>query len=76
MQFYLITNFAEWLVPTDPVVLKYPQTAAGLVQCYVMALPFFGYTLLGNLAFSAAFFGADALLTQTVPVAEAEEVRS
>jgi hypothetical protein len=76
LQFYLITNFAEWLAPIDPLVLKYPQTAAGLVQCYVMALPFFGYTLLGNLAFSAAFFGADALLTQAAPVAKAEEVRS
>jgi len=76
LQFYLITNGLEWLNPSNPAVLKYPQTAAGLVQCYVMALPFFGYTLLGNLGFSAVFFGADAILTRPAPVPEAEEVRA
>jgi hypothetical protein len=41
-----------------------------LIECYVMALPFFGYTLLGNLGFSAAFFGAEAWLADAAPAAE------
>lgn len=66
LQFYLITNFVEWLKPSNPAVLLYPQTLVGLEACYIAALPFFGYTLLGNLAFSAAFFGGEALASQVV----------
>ena len=44
----------------------YPHTLAGLEACYIAALPFFGYTLLGNLAFSAAFFGGEALAAPVV----------
>lgn len=66
LQFYLITNFVEWLKPSNPAVLLYPHTWAGLLACYDAALPFFGYTLLGNLAFSAAFFGGEALASQVV----------
>ena len=51
----------------------YPHTLAGLEACYIAALPFFGYTLLGNLAFSAAFFGAEALLAPAAPPVPAEE---
>ena len=47
-------------------VLLYPHTLAGLEECYIAALPFFGYTLLGNLAFSAAFFGGEALAARVV----------
>ena len=48
--FYLVTNFAHWAM-TD----MYPKTAAGLGQCYVMALPFFRGTLIGDALFVAAF---------------------
>jgi hypothetical protein len=66
LQFFLITNFVEWLKPSNPAVLLYPHTLAGLEECYIAALPFFGYTLLGNLAFSAAFFGGEALAARVV----------
>jgi hypothetical protein len=59
LQFYLITNFPSWLFGA-----MYPHTLAGLVTCYVAALPFFGYTLLGNLFYSAFFFGAQYWLTR------------
>jgi hypothetical protein len=48
--FYLVTNFAHWAL-TD----MYPKTAAGLWQCFVMALPFFRGTLIGDALFVAAF---------------------
>ena len=43
----------------------YPLTADGLVACYVAGLPFLGYTLLGDLGFTAAVFAAEAGLTRT-----------
>lgn len=51
--FYLITNFGVWVSGT-----MYPKTVAGLVECYVMALPFFRNTLAGDLIYSGVFFGA------------------
>ncbi len=50
--FYLVTNFADW-VGYD----LYPNNAAGIVQSYIAALPFFGRTLAGDLFFTAAIFG-------------------
>ncbi|MGH9583678.1 MAG: DUF6580 family putative transport protein [Bryobacteraceae bacterium] len=53
-QFFLITNFFSWSM--------YPHTTAGLVECYVAALPFFGRTVLGDLFYVGVLFGAYALL--------------
>jgi len=51
--FFLITNLAVWgFTPW------YPKTFSGLIQCYLMALPFFKNTLLGNLFYVSCFFGA------------------
>ncbi len=54
--FFVITNFASWLDPN----MQYPRTAAGLVQCYVAAIPFAGNHFLGSILFSGLFFGAYA----------------
>jgi hypothetical protein len=62
VSFYLISNLMVWLVWDD----LYPKTAAGLVQCYVAALPFFRNTVTGDLVFSAVFFGAAYLLKSHV----------
>jgi hypothetical protein len=48
--FYIVTNFAHWALTG-----MYPKTVAGLVDCYVMALPFFRGTLIGDALFVAAF---------------------
>ncbi len=47
--FYIITNFGVWYTGT-----MYPKTWAGLVECYVAAIPFFQNTLFGDLAYTAA----------------------
>lgn len=52
--FFVITNFGVW---ADPHFF-YPRTLSGLVESYVAALPFFRNTLLGDLFFTSAFFGA------------------
>jgi hypothetical protein len=51
--FFLITNFGFFL-SND----LYPKTFAGQMEAYVMALPFFRNTLLGDLGFVALFFGS------------------
>ncbi|MDO8435315.1 MAG: hypothetical protein Q7S89_01375 [bacterium] len=51
--FFLVTNFAVWAVGS-----WYPHTLAGFLTNYTLALPFFRNTLLGDLFFVGAFFGA------------------
>ncbi len=63
VQFFLITNFFSWW----GAVAFYPQTFAGLLECYVAALPFFGRTILGDLFYSGVLFSVYALLRHRVP---------
>ena len=59
--FFVVTNFFAWVgVP----VAIYPHTPAGLVECFVAALPFFSRTLAGNLFYAGVLFGAHAALTR------------
>lgn len=51
--FYLSTNFAVWAFAS-----WYDKTFYGLLQSYLMALPFFRNTLLGDLFYTALFFGS------------------
>ena len=50
--FFMMSNFGVWLSSG-----MYPQTGAGLIACYVAAIPFVGSTLAGDLLFSAILFG-------------------
>lgn len=62
IQFFVITNFFVWLGDSA----LYAHTSAGLMACYVAALPFFARTVLGDLFYSAVLFGAYALLSRRV----------
>lgn len=55
--FFFATNYASYLH-------WYPQTIEGFVDCYVAAIPFFRYTLVGDLFFCCLFFGGYALATR------------
>jgi hypothetical protein len=59
--FFVVTNFAVWLGGS-----MYPMTAAGLGQCFVMAIPFFKNELIGTLLYSALLFGGYALYQKRV----------
>ena len=48
--FFVITNFGVWITG------GYPATLEGLIFCYDMAIPFFKYTLIGDLFFISVFF--------------------
>jgi hypothetical protein len=56
--FYLITNFAVWVVPES----MYPKTFAGLMESYIMALPFFRNSVIGDFFYTGVFFGGLALI--------------
>jgi hypothetical protein len=54
--FFILTNLGVWAFDS-----LYPKTMTGLVDCYLMAIPFFGNTLLSSLLYSAILFGGLAL---------------
>lgn len=67
--FFVVTNFSAWL--GSPM---YPQNSAGLTAAYVAGIPFFKWTLMGTLFYSALLFGGFALLRQRVPALRAQTV--
>ncbi len=50
--FFLITNFGDWLMGS-----LYPKTIQGLSICYLAGIPFLATQVLGDLTYSALFFG-------------------
>lgn len=64
--FYLVTNFGSWATGT-----LYPKNGAGLLASYTAAIPFFGYSLLGNLFYSAVMFGVFEWARRRVPALQA-----
>ena len=44
--FFLITNFGVWSLGS------YGYTLEGLVTCYILAIPFFGNTIISTILFS------------------------
>jgi len=67
--FFITTNLAVWAFSG-----LYSLDGAGLIQCYIAALPFLKYTVGGDLFWSVALFGGASLLramtgqTQQLPV--------
>ena len=46
--FFIVSNFGVW-------ILGYPKTVEGFVTCYILAIPFLGYALVGDLFFGLVF---------------------
>ena len=59
--FFLVTNLGVWY-------LGYPNTFAGLVSCYTLALPFFVNTIVGDLFFTHALSFSFSKLEEKYPV--------
>lgn len=51
--FYLWTNFGVWLLDSFGM---YPKTLTGLIDAYIMGIPFLKYNLYGNLVLVPASF--------------------
>lgn len=58
--FFVLTNFAVWAFTP-----WYAKNLSGFNQCFLLALPFFKNTLLGNLFYTAGFFGLYEILQIT-----------
>lgn len=73
--FFLVSNAGHWMMYD-----MYEHTFGGLVQCYIMALPFFRFTLVGDVLFAALLFGSYTLAvtlgyeTQDEPRVSTEKV--
>ena len=57
--FFLVTNFSSWI--EIPI---YTKNLVGLTECFIAGLPFFPFTVLGDLVFSLTLFGIAALATR------------
>lgn len=51
--FFIVSNFGVWVSG-----IMYPLSIEGLISCYLAAIPFFHYTLAGNVIYSAVLFGS------------------
>jgi hypothetical protein len=60
--FWLLTNFACW--PNNPL---YTQDIAGLINCYISAIPFLG-NVIGDLFYNTLLFGTLFLVGKRIPV--------
>ena len=60
VQFFVITNFGVWLTG------MYGQGVSGFPQSYLMAIPFFRGTLMGDLFYTGLFFGSYELVLKLV----------
>ena len=54
--FFVVTNFGVWAAGH-----LYERTLAGLVTCFVAALPFYGHQIVGDVVFAGALFGLHAM---------------
>lgn len=50
IMFFIISNFGVWIIGGG-----YSKTIDGLILCYTMAIPFFGYSIAGDLFFGYLF---------------------
>lgn len=68
--FFAVTNFMVWA--TAAVIPGHAHCLAGIAPCYAAAIPFFHWTLLGTLFWSAVLFGGFELLRRQVPALRAQ----
>lgn len=59
--FFIVTNFAVWAFGS-----LYPKNLSGLIEAYVLAIPFFRNTILGDLFYTGVFFGGYELALRLV----------
>jgi hypothetical protein len=63
--FFVLSNFGYWLV--GDLDNLYPKTPAGLLECYVAAIPFFWKSFIGDAVFALVLFGGWQLAEMYVP---------
>lgn len=60
--FFVVSNFGFWALGTI-----YPKTATGLLSSYIAAIPFFQFTVAGDLFYCAIMFGGYEVASRQIP---------
>jgi hypothetical protein len=55
--FFIVTNFGVWFSS-----IMYPKSLLGLIECYTLAIPFFGNALIGDIVYSVVLFTSYSLV--------------
>ena len=65
--FFVVSNFGVWALGSPGVYdIAYDKSLSGLIQCYILAIPFFGNTFISTLIFSyPAIFIYKSLTTRS-----------
>lgn len=69
--FFVVTNFGTWLAGT-----LYAKSLAGLVACYVAAIPFLLNSLASNLIFTFAAFYLYSFITERKPSLKLTQIKT
>lgn len=65
--FFLVSNLGVWLLAPEH---EYTPDLSGLLLCYTKGIPFARGTFLGDVLFSAVFFGVWQFASSSVPAAD------
>ncbi len=61
--FFILTNFGVWLAGN-----LYPQTLEGLLTCYIKAIPYYQWTFISDVIFTAVLFSLYSILVRKTDV--------
>ncbi len=65
LMFFIVTNFGVWLI-------GYPKSLAGLMQCYIAAIPFYKNTLLSSIFYSTIIHSCYIVITSKILITESK----
>ncbi len=67
--FFVVSNFGIWALGSPGVNdIAYEKSLSGLIECYILAIPFFGNTFLSTLIFAyPALFIYRSLIVRSSP---------
>ena len=67
--FFVVSNFGVWILGSPGVHdIAYEKSLSGLIECYILAIPFFGNTFLSTLIFAyPALFIYRSLIVRSSP---------
>jgi len=65
--FFIISNFGVWLLGSPGINdIAYDKNLSGLIECYILAIPFFGNTLFSTIFFTYLAFLANKLAKKSL----------
>lgn len=69
---FLVSDFGVWISGSTNFLTGKPFTKdlAGITSCYVQAIPYMRYTLIGNLIYCTIFFGSFELVKRRLRFAQ------